>query len=82
MWFKSKKRNADQPHERIEAMPKFLLYANDKPVTIFDTLDEAKSRASEFIGQGSSVRIESFVAPAPSEMWRFDTEADAWVHST
>jgi len=63
-------------------MPNFLLYADDKPITFFDTLDEAKSRAKEFIGQGSSVRIESFVKPASSEMWRFNTEADAWVHST
>ena len=63
-------------------MPKFLLYADDKPVTIFDTLHEAQSRAKEFIGQGSAVRIESFVAPAPSEVWRFDTEVNAWVHST
>ena len=63
-------------------MLKFLLYADDKPVNFFATLDEAKSRALEFIGQDSVVRIESFVAPAPSEMWRFDTEADAWVHST
>ena len=43
--------SAVQPYERIEAMPKFLLYADDKPVTFFDTLDEAKSRASEFIGR-------------------------------
>ncbi len=63
-------------------MPNFLLYADDKPFTFFDTLDEAKSRAKEFIEKGSSVRIESFVAPASSEMWRFNTEADAWVHST
>ncbi len=63
-------------------MPKFHLFADDKFVAIFDTLDEAKSRASEFIGQGSAVRIESLNAPAPSEVWRFDTEVDAWVHST
>ena len=53
---------------RIEAMPNFLLYADDKPFTIFDTLDEAKSRAKEFIGQGKAVRIESLDAPAPSEV--------------
>ena len=63
-------------------MSKFLLYANDEPVTFFDTLNEAKTRAKDFIGQGSDVRIESFVAPAPSEIWQFDTEIDAWVHST
>ena len=63
-------------------MPNFLLYADDKPVANLDTLDEAKSRAKEFIGQGKAVRIESLDAPAPSEVWRFDTEVDAWVHST
>lgn len=63
-------------------MSNFLLYADDKPVTIFDSLDSAKCRAKDFIGHGNAVRIESFVAPAPSEIWRFDTEADAWVHST
>ncbi len=60
-------------------MPKFLLYADDEPVTFFDTLDEAKSRALEFIEQGGAVRIESFIAPAPSAVWRFDTEVNAWV---
>ena len=63
-------------------MPNFHLYADDKPVTNFPNLDEAKSRAKEFIGQGKAVRIESLDAPAPSEVWRFDTEVDAWVHST
>ena len=66
---------------RVEEMSNFQLYVNDKPVAVFDTLDEAKTRAKDFIGQGSDVRIESFVAPAPSETWRFDTEVDAWVHS-
>ena len=42
---------------------------------------EAKTLAKDFIGQGSDVRIESFVAPVPSEIWRFDSEVDAWVHS-
>ena len=61
-------------------MPIFHLYADDKPVlTVFDTLDEAKSRAAEFIGQGSAVRIESLSAPARSRVWRFDREVDAWV---
>jgi hypothetical protein len=63
-------------------MPKFCLYADDIPVGIFDTLDEAQSRASEFIRQGSAVRIDCDNAPAPSVVWRFDTEVDAWVHST
>ncbi len=63
-------------------MPKFLLYADDKPVNFFDTLDEAESRAKGFIGQGSAVRIESLDAPAPSKVWRFDTEVDAWVENT
>ena len=63
-------------------MQGYLLYANDKHITFYYTLDEAKTRAKDFIGQGSDVRIESFVAPAPSEIWRFDTEVDAWVHST
>lgn len=63
-------------------MPKFLLYADDKPVNFFATLDEAKSRALEFIGQVSAVRIESLVAPDPSDAWEFDTDVDAWVRLT
>ena len=63
-------------------MPNFLLLADDKPVTVFNTLDEAKSRALEFIGKGSAVRIESHHAPAPSKVWRYDPEVDAWVETT
>lgn len=63
-------------------MSKFQLYADDKPVAVCDTLDKAKDHAKNFIEQGNAVRIESFVAPAPSEIWRFDREVEAWVHST
>ncbi len=62
-------------------MSKYLLYADDEAITFFDTLEKAKRRGLEFGRQGSTVRIESYGAPAPSEAWWFDTGVDAWVKS-
>ena len=73
--------NANQPYKMTEAQS-FCLYADDKLATHRNALDEAKSRASEFIRQRKALRIESLVAPAPSSVWRYDYEVYDWVHST
>jgi hypothetical protein len=63
-----------------EGMPYFLLYIDDKPIMVFETLEEAQNRARDFIEQGNAVRVESFIAPAPSKIWHFDKDVHAWVH--
>ena len=40
-------------------MPNFLLSADEMPIAFLHTLDQAKSRASEFIRQGDAVRIDA-----------------------
>ncbi|MDP1537390.1 MAG: hypothetical protein Q8L95_09440 [Burkholderiales bacterium] len=58
----------------------YMLYVNRKPTDAFESLELAKSSAQQYIDKAEQVRIESLVAPAPSQAWYWDAEVNAWVH--
>jgi hypothetical protein len=59
----------------------FALYVCNEPIGFFTQLSEAQSAAQLHIQAKSAVRIESFLAPAPSQAWYWDTEVAAWIHA-
>jgi len=59
----------------------YVLYANDKPIGTSDSLDQAKANATGYVQPGRPLRIESFVAPAPSRTWTYDYGIDDWIET-
>lgn len=57
----------------------YMIYIDDKPTIPQNSLDEAKQLAGQYIANRPSLRIESFVAPAPSQVWIYDYQIDDWV---
>lgn len=56
-----------------------MVYIDDKSPIPQNSLDEAKQLAGQYIANSPSLRIESFVAPAPSQVWIYDYQIDDWV---
>lgn len=56
-----------------------MVYIDDKPTSLQNSLDEAKQLAGQYIANRPSLRIESFVAPAPSQGWIYDHQIGDWV---
>lgn len=57
----------------------YMVHIDDKPTSLQNTLDEAKQLAGQCIANRPSLRIESLVAPAPSQVWIYDHQIDDWV---
>lgn len=57
----------------------YMLYINDNPEAPVYSLNEAKQSAAPHILNRASLRIESFVAPAPSQIWTYDYKEMDWV---
>lgn len=56
-----------------------MVYINDKPTSLQNSLDEAKQLAGQYIANRPSLRIESLVSQAPSQVWIYDHHIDDWV---
>ena len=50
----------------------YFLSANDKPTNNFDDFEAAKRAAHASSNKDQNPRIETYVAPAPSEIWTYD----------
>jgi hypothetical protein len=57
----------------------YMVYIDDKSTRVVDTLEEAKHLAAPYIVNRRSPRIESLVAPAPSQIWIYDFDIEDWV---
>lgn len=56
-----------------------MVYIDDKPTSVVNSLEEAKQLAEPHIVNRLSLRIESLVAPAPSQIWIYDHRITDWV---
>lgn len=60
----------------------FLLLQDEKPVNFFHSLEDAK-RAAQSLGMSQDrLRIETYVAPAPSAVWIYDADTQEWIAQT
>jgi hypothetical protein len=58
----------------------YVLYTDDKPTTNpVNTLEEAKQLAAPHIMNKRPLKIASFVAPVPSQIWIYDYDENDWV---
>jgi hypothetical protein len=62
-------------------MAGYMVFANNNLVDARDTLEQAQAVAMEHVRSGTRVRIESLVAPAPSQFWYYDRVDGAWTVS-
>lgn len=57
----------------------YMIYIDDKPTNVVNSLEEAKQLVGPQMVNRSSLRIESLVAPAPSQIWIYDYKVPQWV---
>ncbi|MDQ3773657.1 MAG: hypothetical protein M3461_04410 [Pseudomonadota bacterium] len=58
----------------------YVLYIDEKPTTNpVNTLEEARQLAAPHIMNRGRLKIESLVAPAPSQIWIYDYHENDWV---
>ena len=57
----------------------FMLYVDGKPTDVGRSLEEAQQMATRYVAKRNALRIESAVAPAPSQIWNYNHELSAWV---
>ena len=57
----------------------YVVYVNGTAKYGADTFEDAKRHAATHLQTGDQLRIESWVAPAPSQVWIFDKSIEAWV---
>lgn len=60
-------------------MTGYMLFVDDKPTQPAESFAEAKSVATPYLNSGKALRIESFIAPAPSQIWNYDSTIAQWV---
>lgn len=59
----------------------FVVYVDDKPLDVRESLDEAKKLAEQHKSDKPPLRIESMVAPAPTRFWYYDYDIGQWVEA-
>ena len=62
-----------------ELIAGYVLHVDGKAVEVGRSLEEAKRFAEKYIAKRPALRIESAVAPAPTQIWNYDHEIKAWV---
>jgi len=67
-----------QSEEIMELQNKFVLYENNKSVSVLGSLSEA-TQAIQNKSTSASFRLELNAAPAKSRIWIFDNNASDWV---
>ena len=64
---------------KSELMMGFMLFVDDTFTAVGKSLDEAKRLAVPYLSGARSLRIESAVAPAPTQTWNYDHDMRTWV---
>jgi hypothetical protein len=62
-----------------ELLMGYIVYVDGDATKVGRSLEEAKRLAEEHMVNKQPLRIESAVAPAPSQIWNYDYEIRAWV---
>ena len=57
----------------------FMVYVNDEPKGVRESLIEAKYYADHYKPNRAALRIESMAAPAPTRFWNYDYSLEEWV---
>ncbi|MGO9139728.1 MAG: hypothetical protein ACLP9S_05200 [Syntrophales bacterium] len=57
----------------------YILYIDGNPTQMVNSLEKAKQLAEPYITDRKTLRIESLVAPARSEIWIYDSKDKDWV---
>jgi len=57
----------------------YMLYVDDKPTIMGTSYKEAKKAANTNSIIPLPLRIESFVAPMPSQIWIYDYTIQEWI---
>ncbi len=57
----------------------FVVYVEGTATKVGRSLEEAKRIAEEYVASKRPLRIESAVAPAPTQVWNYDYDIRAWV---
>lgn len=57
----------------------YVFYVDGKPTAVGKSLEETKRLAEEHMAGNRPLRIESMVAPAPSQTWNYDYGIQKWV---
>lgn len=66
----------------LKVIMKYMLYVDGNPIQVVNSLKEAKQLATRHITDRKLVKIESFVAPAPSKIWIYDIKVESWVEES
>jgi len=62
-----------------ELLMGFMLYVDDKLTAVGKSLEEAKRLAEPYLTDTRQLRIESAVAPAPTQIWNYHYDIRMWV---
>jgi len=62
-----------------ELIAGYVLYVDGRAMSVGRSLDEAKHLGTQHMASRKPLRIESAVAPAPSQIWNYDYDIAAWV---
>ena len=62
-----------------ELIAGYVLYVDGRETSVGRSLDEAKQLGTQHMSQKKPLRIESAVAPAPTQVWNYDYEMRTWV---
>ena len=55
------------------------LYVDEKLTTVGYSLEETRRRAAPYMHSRRALKIENHVASAPTEVWAYDYDIEAWV---
>lgn len=62
-----------------ELVAGYVLYVDGRATSVGRSLDEAKHLGNQHMPRKKPLRIESAVAPAPTQVWNYDYDIRAWV---
>lgn len=57
----------------------YVVYVDGNATKVGRSFDEAKQLAEEYMPSKRPLRIQSAVAPAPTQTWNYDYDIGRWV---
>lgn len=57
----------------------YMVYVEGKATKVGRSPEEAKRLAEEYMPKRCPLKIESSVAPAPTQVWNYDYDNRSWV---
>ena len=68
----------------METVHKFILFDNEKPLSVFASLSDAmyQAEADGLLNSSSKLSIELRSAPAKTRIWGYDCDIADWVEES